>query len=51
MILGHILGEGAIDEVVTTVLVLVGLVLLLRRSERKARLRRRSGDPTPGEPT
>lgn len=36
----HILGEGAVDEFVASGLVLVGLVWLLRRSERKARRRR-----------
>lgn len=42
MVLGHILGEGATDELVASAIVLVGLVFLLRRSERKARERHRS---------
>ena len=38
--LAHILGEGSTDEWVATGLVLIGLVWLLRRSERRARQRR-----------
>ena len=42
----HILGGGAIDEFVASGLVLVGLVWLLRRSERKARRRRQEMEET-----
>ncbi len=49
MLLSHILGEGALDELVTTALVLVGLVFLLRRSERKARQRRQMSEGIHGE--
>lgn len=35
--LAHILGEGSTDEWVASGLVLIGLVWLLRRSERRAR--------------
>lgn len=38
--LAHIFGEGSTDEWVATGLVLIGLVWLLRRSERRARQRR-----------
>lgn len=41
MVVAHILGGGAVDEWVASGVVLVGLVWLLRRSERKARRRRR----------
>lgn len=40
MMLAHILGGGSTDEWVASGLVLVGLVWLLRRSERRARQRR-----------
>jgi len=40
MTLAHILGGGSADEWVASGLVLVGLVWLLRRSERRARQRR-----------
>lgn len=39
MTLAHILGEGSTDEIVLSVLILLGLIMLLRRSERKARRR------------
>ena len=41
MVVGHILGGGSTDEWVASGLVLIGLVWLLRRSERRARQRRR----------
>ncbi len=40
MTLAHILGEGSADEFVVSALVLAGLIMLLRRSERLARQRR-----------
>ena len=40
MIIAHILGGGSTDEWVASGLVLIGLVWLLRRSERRARQRR-----------
>ena len=39
MTLAHILGEGSADEIVVSGLVLLGLVMFLRRSERLARQR------------
>ncbi len=41
MTVAHILGGGSVDEWVASGLVLIGLVWLLRRSERRARQRRR----------
>ena len=40
MTIAHILGGGSTDEWVASGLVLIGLVWLLRRSERRARQRR-----------
>ncbi len=47
--LAHILGGGSTDEWVASGLVLIGLVWLLRRSERKARQRRQMSEGTNGE--
>ena len=46
----HILGGGAVDEIVASGLVLVGLVWLLRRSERKARQRQREMEENASTP-
>jgi len=40
MTIAHILGGGSTDEWVASGVVLIGLVWLLRRSERRARQRR-----------
>ncbi|MDE0233345.1 MAG: hypothetical protein OXI56_11140 [bacterium] len=50
MPIAHILGGGSTDEWVASGVVLIGLVWLLRRSERRARQRRQQmEDESSGE--